>query len=64
MPWFAQELEATKELMGKNFFPYGVAPNRKALDTMFRYAHEQGFANRQLKIEEVFAPSTFDLSDG
>jgi 4,5-dihydroxyphthalate decarboxylase len=63
MPWFAQELEATKELMGENFFPYGVAPNRKALDTMFRYAHEQGFANRQLKIEDVFAPSTLGLSD-
>jgi 4,5-dihydroxyphthalate decarboxylase len=64
MPWFAQELEATRQLMGENFSPYGIAPNRKALDTMFRYAHEQGFANRQLKIEEVFGPSTLDLSDG
>jgi 4,5-dihydroxyphthalate decarboxylase len=64
MPWFAQELEDTRELMGGNFFPYGVAPNRKALDTMFRYAHEQGFTDRQLKIEEVFASSALDLSDG
>ena len=29
MPWFAQELEATNKLMGENFFPYGIAPNRK-----------------------------------
>jgi 4,5-dihydroxyphthalate decarboxylase len=64
MPWFAQELEATKDLMGENFFPYGIKPNRKALETMFRYADEQGLASRQLKIEDVFVPSTLDLIDG
>jgi 4,5-dihydroxyphthalate decarboxylase len=63
MPWFAQELESTEELMGKNFFTYGIKPNRKALDTMFRYAHEQGLATRQLEVEDVFVPSTLDLID-
>ena len=64
MPWFAQELEATKELMGENFFPYGIAPNRKALNILFRYAQEQGLASRQLKIEDVFVPSSLEFSDG
>lgn len=63
MPWFAQELEATQELMGTNFYQYGIEPNRKALDTVFRYAHEQGFANRQIKIEEVFSGTTLDFLD-
>lgn len=64
MPWFAQEMEATKKIMGENFFPYGISPNRKALETMFRYVHEQGLASRQLKIEDVFVPSSLELLDG
>lgn len=63
MPWFAQELEATQKLMGKNFFPYGIEPNRKTLDTLFRYSHEQGLASRQLTIEELFHPSTLDFAE-
>jgi 4,5-dihydroxyphthalate decarboxylase len=61
LPWFAQELEATRELMGKNFFPYGLEVNRKALEALFRYTHEQGLADRRLKVEEVFEPSTLEL---
>ena len=58
LPWYAQELEATKSLMGKNLFPYGIEPNRKTLGTLFRYSNEQGLASRQLSIEELFHPST------
>ena len=61
LPWFAQELDATEDLMGKNFFPYGVDANRHALDALFRYSYEQGLASRQLKIEEIFEPSTLEL---
>lgn len=61
LPWFAQELEATQELMGKNFFPYGFEVNRKSLEALFRYSHEQGLASRRLKADEVFEPSTLEL---
>ena len=63
MPWYAQELESTQDLMGKNFFPYGIEPNRKTLETLFRYSHEQGLASRQLTIEELFHPSTLDFAE-
>jgi len=63
LPWFAQELAATQELMGENFFPYGVAANNQSLETLFRYSFEQGLAIRQLKIEDVFEPSTLELSE-
>ncbi len=62
LPWFAQELDATEGLMGKNFFPYGVEANRHALEALSRYMHEQGFAGRQLKIEEIFEPSTLGMA--
>ena len=61
LPWYAQELENTQDLMGKNFFPYGIEPNKKTLETLFRYSHEQGLASRQLTVEELFHPSTLDF---
>lgn len=63
MPWFAQELEATQDLMGKNFFPYGIEANRKTLETLFRYSYQQGLASRQLTIEELFHPSTLSFTE-
>lgn len=61
LPWYGQELEDTQRVMGENFFPYGIAPNRKALETLFRYSHEQSLASREVTVEELFVPSTLDL---
>ena len=57
LPWFGQELEDTKALMGANFYPYGIAPNRKALETLLRYSYTQGLAARALTVDELFEPS-------
>ena len=64
LPWAAQELEATRDLMGDNFFPYGIEANRTALETLFRYSHEQGLASRRLSIEELFLPESLTFADG
>jgi 4,5-dihydroxyphthalate decarboxylase len=64
IPWFAQELEATQELMGRNFFPYGMEANRKSVETLLRYMHEQGLASREVKVEEMFHPASMELVDG
>jgi 4,5-dihydroxyphthalate decarboxylase len=61
LPWVSQEFEATRALMGKNYWPYGIEPNRKALTTLFRYSYEQGLSSRQLTIEELFHPASLDL---
>lgn len=61
LPWFSAELEDTIRLMGRNYWPYGIELNRKTLDTMFRYSHQQGMASRQLTIEELFHPSSLEL---
>ena len=42
LPWYAQEMEATQDLMGENYHLYGIGPNRKTLDTLLRYSYEQG----------------------
>jgi len=61
LPWIGKELEDTQELMGENFWPYGIAPNRKTLEALFQYSYEQGMAMRKLTIEELFHPSTLKL---
>lgn len=63
LPWFAQEYEETKKLMGENFWPYGIEANRKTLETLFRYSYEQGLSVRQLTIEELFHLSVLNLQE-
>jgi len=40
---------------------YGVKRNRKVLETVTQYVHEQGLTARRVALEELFAPSTMDL---
>jgi 4,5-dihydroxyphthalate decarboxylase len=63
LPWYAQEFEETRKLMGKNYYSYGIEQNRKTLEAMFRYSFEQGLCSRELKIEELFEPSSLALSE-
>ncbi len=63
LPWIGQEFEETRGLMGDNYWPYGIAPNRTALEALFRYSYEQGLAGRELTIEELFHPSTLEFSE-
>ena len=63
LPWVTQGFEDTRALMGDNFWPYGIEANRKELELVMRYTHEQGLAKRRLKVEEIFHPSTLKLSE-
>lgn len=63
LPWAAQEIEDTRALMGENFWPYGIEPNRKALEALFQYSHEQGLCSRKVTIEEVFHPASLDFAE-
>jgi len=55
LPWVTAEYEATMEVMGPDFWSYGVDANRKTLSTMARYSHEQGLATRLMTVDEMFA---------
>ena len=63
LPWIGQELEETRALMGDNFWPYGIDPNRKTLETLFRYSHQQGLSSRQLTVGELFLPGSLKFSE-
>ena len=63
LPWFGQEFEETRALMGDNYYSYGIEPNRKPLETLFRYSHQQGLSSRELTIEELFVPASLKLAE-
>jgi len=63
LPWAGQELEETQKLMGDNYWPYGIGPNRETLEALFRYSHDQGLASRELTIEELFHPKGLALTE-
>ncbi len=62
LPWAGAELEATRALLGDDFWPYGVAENAKDIDALIRYSHKQGLTERRLSVEELFAATTFDYA--
>ena len=60
LPWLWAELEDTIHLMGADFWPYGIAANRRTLEAAISYSQEQGLIHRQLSVEELFVASTMD----
>jgi 4,5-dihydroxyphthalate decarboxylase len=60
LPWLHQHLAETQQIMGRDFWAYGLAPNVPALSTFLRYHHEQGLSKRLLTPQEIFAPETFE----
>ena len=63
LPWFGQELEETRALMGDNFYSYGIEQNRKTLEALFRYSHQQGLSNRELTIDELFDSASLQFTE-
>jgi 4,5-dihydroxyphthalate decarboxylase len=60
LPFIEEQLAATRELMGEDFWPYGLESNRTTLETFLRHHHAQGLSSRQVKPEELFHPSTHE----
>ncbi len=60
VPWLTAELEEARREMGADWWPYGLEPNRRVLETFLRYHHEQGLSKRLFKPEELFARETLE----
>lgn len=60
LPWFNAHVEETLDLMGDDFWPYGVGPNRHVLEVFLRYHNEQGLSPRRVSVDEMFAPETYE----
>jgi 4,5-dihydroxyphthalate decarboxylase len=56
LPWLLDHVEESWRIFGKDFWAYGVEPNRPAIEALCRYVHEQGLAPRRVTADELFAP--------
>lgn len=63
LPWLAEAVEAARAVMGPNVWTYGLSESRHEVESMLRYAHNDGLTERHLTPEDIFHPSTFNLAD-
>src|SRR6186997_3409058 len=54
LPFVEERLKEARELMGEDFWSYGLKANRKTLETFLRHHHAQGLSSREVKPEELF----------
>jgi 4,5-dihydroxyphthalate decarboxylase len=60
LPFVDERLAEARAFMGEDFWSYGVAPNRKTLESFFKHHHAQGLSPRLVTPEDVFHPSTLE----
>ena len=56
LPWLIHHIEETWQVLGKDFWAYGLDRNRPALKAIGEYVYEQGLSPRVVTPEELFAP--------
>lgn len=54
LPWLPTYGREMADLFGGDPFPYGVEPNRRTVDELLRYTHQQGIAHQLATSDDVF----------
>jgi len=60
LPWLTKLIGDDRDLLGDDWWPYGVRANRAAINAVLRYHHDQGLTKRRFSIEDVFVPGLLD----
>ena len=60
LPFVEEQLKAAREIMGEDYWSYGVAAARKTLETFVRHHHSQGLSARLVPVDELFHPATYE----
>jgi 4,5-dihydroxyphthalate decarboxylase len=61
LPFVEDQLRAARLMMGEDFWPYGLRPNRDVLTRFLQRHHAEGLSARLLTVEELFHPATLEL---
>ncbi len=59
--WLGAAIEEETSVFGRDWYPYGIAPNIKSIEAIIQFTWEQGLTSRRLAVEELFAPGTLAL---
>jgi len=61
LPFVEEQLRAARQLMGDDFWAYGLEPNRHVLSRFLEGHHAEGLSSRLLAPEELFHPASLEL---
>ncbi len=56
LPWLMDDLREIDELFGGDPWSYGIEKNRRTLEALVRYLHQQGFIPEEMPVEKLFVP--------
>jgi 4,5-dihydroxyphthalate decarboxylase len=56
IPWIDEHLASVRDVLGADPWPYGVEPNRVALEALLRYSGEQGLLAGPVGVDDLFLP--------
>jgi 4,5-dihydroxyphthalate decarboxylase len=62
LPWIAAEAATQAARFGGDPWPYGFWRNREEIAAMLRFAREDGLVAAPLAPEDLFDPTTLELS--
>ncbi len=54
IPWLSSAYNHAQKILGENFWPYGIQPNRRTLQAFLQFCAEQGITGRPISVEELF----------
>lgn len=60
LPFVEEQIKATHEVMGENYWAYGVRDSMPTLEAFTRHHHAQGLSSRRVPVDELFHPSTYE----
>jgi 4,5-dihydroxyphthalate decarboxylase len=58
LAWFREAMDEQVRVLGRDPWSYEFEANRPMLETMIRWAHEQGMIRRPFDPVDLFVPST------
>ncbi|MCG7359695.1 ABC transporter substrate-binding protein [Roseomonas sp. ACRSG] len=60
LPFVEERLQHARQLMGHDFWSYGLEGNRHVLEAFLTAHHQQGLSSRKLAPEELFHPASLE----
>jgi 4,5-dihydroxyphthalate decarboxylase len=62
--WVAAAMDEQRALIGENYWTYNIEDNRRALEALTQFAHEQGLSPKRIDYETFFHPEAAALPGG
>ncbi len=60
LPFVEVQVLRMREMLGHDYWPYGVASSQHVLETFLRHHHGQGLSPRPVAVAELFHPATLE----